>query len=107
MKLLTHCPACHAPTPKRPGRLLRSAAVVFAWIVAMALVFGGAVLGPMVIPIVPIWILGSIAVVSAAYRWAYADLVCEECGRLLVHEEPELLPVVAAEPPPPQQQIAA
>lgn len=92
MNAHTHCPHCHAPAPKTPKRWYRSVVVVGAWTLSLSYVFGGSLLGPAVIlGVLPILILAGIAVVTEAHRWADADVVCDECGKLIVLDG-ELVP---------------
>lgn len=81
-----HCPHCHADLPETLPRALRLAVVAAAWTLTMGLVFGGALLGPLVILVLPLLIPGGMGLITAAHTWAFADLECEACGKLVEFE---------------------
>ena len=91
-----HCPHCHAALPPTLPRALRVAVVAAAWTLTMGLVFGGALLGPLVILVLPLLIPGGIGLITAAHTWAFADQVCETCGKLVELEGQALERVGAA-----------
>lgn len=106
----THCPHCQAVVPRQPSRWRRDAVVVLAWLVAITAVFGSALLGPINIGILPIFIPATICMVSGAHIWAYPDVICDACGKLIILEG-DLLEAEGPEPVPatalPSRSIAA
>ena len=78
----THCPHCHARTPPRPSVLVRGALLCLAWTASMAYVFGGILLGPLILFVLPVLIPMGIAMVTAAHGFAFGDRECPACGKL-------------------------
>ncbi|KIG16269.1 hypothetical protein DB30_04729 [Enhygromyxa salina] len=59
----------------------------------MVYVFGASLLGPVVIPVLPIFFLGGLSIITETYRWAHADIACDECRKLIVMDGELLVPV--------------
>lgn len=77
------CPHCAAPLPPRPSALVRHGVVALAWTTSMSSVFGGILLGPAIIMVLPVLLPGGICTITAAHSWAYEDPCCEQCGKLV------------------------
>jgi hypothetical protein len=97
MTARARCPHCNAVAPKIYSRWLRGGVVVIAWTVAMSLVFGGIMLGPGIMIVLPIIIPAGMALVTEAQRWSYPDVVCEICGKAIALDG-EVLQLVARAP---------
>lgn len=78
-----HCPHCRATLPPPRSRLLGALLVGTAWIIAMAMVWGGVLLGPAVIAILPLLFAGGMSIITVAHSWAFADRICDACGKLV------------------------
>lgn len=87
-----YCPHCRASLPAPRSRLLGRLLVGVAWTLAMALVFGGILLGPIIIFILPFLFAGGFSMITAAHEWAFDDWTCDACGKLV---EIEAAPVAA------------
>lgn len=76
-----NCPHCKAKVTPGPSPIVRWAVVLVAWILSMATVFAGIMLGPGIITILPIIVPGGMATITAAHVWAFSDRVCDNCGK--------------------------
>ncbi|PRQ07785.1 DUF1129 domain-containing protein [Enhygromyxa salina] len=97
MNVPTRCPHCQADVPEPPSLWLRIGVISGAWVLALLYVFGIALLGPVAIPVLPLFVLAGMAIVTEAYRFADADLACGRCRKLIVIDG-ELQTAAAAEP---------
>lgn len=91
------CPNCQTRTPKLPDRWLRVSVVALAWLSATAGVFIGIATGPFIIIFLPLVLWGGIVTVTAAHQFAFGDLICRSCGRVVM-EDGRMAVVVPAVP---------
>jgi hypothetical protein len=95
--MTTRCPHCHSLVPKSPSRLIRRMALVGAWVVVLAMVFGASLIGPFVIPVLPFLAFAGMSLISAVYEYAHADRICDVCGRAYELDGERVEPAVAVE----------
>jgi hypothetical protein len=83
MSSLHICPHCRASLPAPRSRLLAGLVVGATWTVAMAMVFGGILLGPIILFVLPFLFAGGISMIVAAHAWAFEEPTCNACGKLV------------------------
>lgn len=94
-----HCPHCNHPELRRPPRWgLLAVALAWAWVAVM--VFAAALIGPFIIPLIPVMLAFGGAAVTSAHDAAFAPPECERCGKVVLAEAsaavaPRLVPALA------------
>ncbi len=83
MKHPVNCPHCTASLPAPRSRLLGTLLVGLAWTTAMTMVFGGILLGPAIILVLPLLFPAGVSMITAAHARAFEDATCDACGKLV------------------------
>jgi hypothetical protein len=63
------------------GAAVRYTVLFVAWVVTMATVFGGILLGPGIAGLLPVLVPAGMCTITSAHSWAFGDRVCNSCGR--------------------------
>jgi hypothetical protein len=75
------------------------AAVGAAWLVILAMLIGLSLASLFAVPLVPIIILAGAALVTSAHHYAFADRICETCGRAYELDGERVAPVAVETEP--------
>lgn len=77
---LLRCPHCDALAVVRPHPLWR-VGQVGAWVYAFVSVLGASLVGPFIVGLIPLLLLGGVCLISETHRRAGAPASCGACGR--------------------------
>ncbi len=96
----TNCPHCRAILPAPRSRLLTGLALIGAYTVSFAGLFGMACLGPLNIPFLPFYLAAAIGGITAAHAYASEPFLCPACNKeieqLSIVEQVEPAPALPA-----------
>lgn len=82
-----HCNHCRASLPAPRPRLYAGAALVAAYLITFAALFGFSLLGPLGIFFLPMMVPLGIGLISPAHEYASRRDVCPACGKEVVISE--------------------